>query len=454
MSALLLRRASPGPGTESDLLIVDGRISAGPIPTGAHAIDLGGRPVLPGLADHHVHLLGLAASWASVDLSPIALDEAGGLAGALRAARARRPEGWLRGVGYDVAGSGELDHRALDALDAGPVRIQDRTGIRWILDQRGLDQVLPRDPGEWPDGVERDGAGRPTGVLVRLDGWLRERLDDAPPDLAGVGAWLAGRGITAVTDAGAQNGPAELALLAAARLPQRVVGMARDVEVAGPPGIELGPVKVLLDDDRLPPLDDLAARIDQAHRSGRAVAVHCVTDVQVVLALAAGLDHRDRIEHGTYLPEGLLPALVEAAPTVVVQPGLVATRGDRYLDDHGTDERPALHRLRSLQAVGLRVAAGSDAPYGPADPWTTLAAAVDRRTPSGRVLGPDEGLDPRTALALLTGDPLDPSTPRAVRPGAPADLVILDDGWDRLAHHPDLCATLRAGVPIAGTLPA
>lgn len=452
MKALLLRRASLAPGTETDVLIVDGRISVGAPPPGTESVDLAGRPVLPGLADHHVHLLALAASWSSVELTPAALEKSGGLAAALRTARARQPKGWIRGFGYDVDGSGEIDRRHLEAIGVGPVRIQDRTGIRWVLDRRGLDEVLPPDPQDWPDGVHRDATGQPTGILVRLDGWLRERLADPAPDLAAVGRWLARRGITSVTDAGASNGPAELALFVGALLPQRVIAMTRDPEVAAPNGIELGPVKILLDDDQLPRLDDLTQRIDAAHNYGRTVAVHCVTDLQVVLALAAGLNDGDRIEHGTFLPEGLLPGLVLANPTIVTQPGLVATRGDRYLEDHEPRELPALHRLRSLQQAGLRVAASSDAPYGPADPWTTIAAAVDRRTIGGQVLGHNEGLDPRAAVQLFSGDPHDPGSSRLIEPGEVADLVILDDQWDRLAHQPRLLATLRAGELIAGQI--
>ena len=453
MNALLLQGASVRPGATTDLLIVDGRLATGPAPAGTESVDLGGRPVVAGLADHHVHLLALAASWSSVDLSPSRLDDAGGLGAALRAVRARQPDGWIRGFGYDIAGSGELDRRDLDGLGVGPVRVQDRTGILWVLDSQGLDELLPADPQRWPDGVQRDGAGTATGVLVRLDRWLRERLDPSVPDLGVVGAWLASRGVTSVTDAGADNGDAELALIAAAQLPQRVVAMVRDLHVAAPPGIEIGPIKVLLDDDRLPDIDDLAGRIEAAHAHGRTVAVHCVTEVQVALALAAGVDHRDRIEHASVVSDGGLAALVRAGPTIVTQPGLVATRGDRYLADHDPSDLAALHRLRSLLDAGLRVAASSDAPYGPADPWVGLAAAVDRRTAAGTLFGGDEAVDRLTALRLFGGDPHDPGTPRVLAAGEPADLVVLDTEWGAATPQPSVLATLRSGRLIAGRLP-
>src|SRR5699024_11148520 len=125
-------------------------------------------------------------------------------------------------------------------------------------------------------------------------------------------------------------------------------------------------------------------RVAAAHDAGRSVAVHCVTPVQLVLALSAGLDARDRIEHASLVPDELIPLLVAAGPTVVTQPGLVHTRGDRYLRDVPADEHDALYRLASLQRAGIRVAASSDAPYGSPGPWLSIHAAVRRQTAGGR----------------------------------------------------------------------
>ncbi len=457
MTALVLRRAAVAPGCETDLVIEDGRLVAAPASADVDAVDLGGRPVIAGLADHHLHLLSLAAAWGSVDCSPAALAAAGGLARHLRAARRRQRGGWLRATGYDITATGPLDAARLEDIGVGPVRVQDRTGTFWVLDRRGLDEVLPDDRQGWPPGTEVDGAGRPTGVLARSDRWLGDRVPRTTPDLAGVGRWLAGRGVTSITDAGAGNGPDELAALAAADLPQRLCTMTRDADVALDPAVAarlvLGPVKILLDDADLPGLDALTARVDGAHRRGRAVAVHCVSEVQVVLALAAGIDRRDRIEHASLVPDGLLPALARAGPTVVVQPGLVWSRGDRYLEETDTADRAGLHRLWSFRKAGLRVAASSDAPYGPADPWTGVTAAVDRRTAAGQVLGGDERVSPEQALRLFQGDPADPATRRGLRAGDAADLVVLDDAWAQVGQTPAVAATLRAGQVIAGALP-
>ena len=225
-------------------------------------------------------------------------------------------------------------------------------------------------------------------------------------------------------------------------------------DTLAPDGLGLGPVKVLLDDADLPSLDALRERFDAARAAGRSVAVHCVSDAAIVLALAAGIGRADRIEHGSLVPDDLLPVLAAADPTVVVQPVLVATKGDRYLAETPEAEHRGLHRLASLQEAGLRVAASSDAPYGDPDPWSGVAAAVARTTAGGRPFGPTEAVDPVAAVRLWCGRTDDPAAARAIAPGEPADLVVLDDGWDRLVDRPRVLATLVGGSAVSGALPA
>jgi predicted amidohydrolase YtcJ len=72
-------------------------------------------------------------------------------------------------------------------------------------------------------------------------------------------------------------------------------------------------------------------------------------------------------------------------------------------------------------AEGVAVAAGSDAPFGGADPWHVMRAATRRP----RNLGPGEAVDPIRAIGLFRGEPPAPGRPRLVAPGRPADLVLL-----------------------------
>ena len=84
------------------------------------------------------------------------------------------------------------------------------------------------------------------------------------------------------------------------------------------------------------------------------------------------------------VPVELVAALRDLGLVVVTQPSLVAARGDQYLADVDADDVAHLWRCGSLLAAGVGVAAGSDAPYGDADPWRAIAAARDRTTAVGR----------------------------------------------------------------------
>jgi predicted amidohydrolase YtcJ len=451
VTSYVLRRAATAPGVLSDLAIVDGRFATR-APGDAEIVDLGGRPTLPGLCDHHIHLMAQAAAWRSVDCSPAALADGLGLAATLRAARQRQPRGWLRGVAYDVTASGSLDRVVLDTIDVGPVRIQDRTGTLWMLDTAALAETLPASDLDRPDGVERDASGSPTGVLRRLDGWLRSRLAPDDPDLAEVGRWLAARGVTSLTDATATNGPDELALLATSGLPQKITAMTAAASWPAVEGVARGPVKIVLDEADLPDLDTLGRRVDDAHGRGRSVAFHCVDSGSLMLALACDIGPGDRIEHASLVSEDHLVLLARCGVTVVVQPGLVSTRGDRYLAETDRRDHPSLHRLGSLLAAGIPVRVSSDAPFGPIDPWTAVAAAVDRTTASGVAFGPGEAIDPGTALGLMTTGATNARLVERGPVGGCADLLVLDDDWDSLGRHPSVALTMVDGASVYSVL--
>jgi predicted amidohydrolase YtcJ len=153
----------------------------------------------------------------------------------------------------------------------------------------------------------------------------------------------------------------------------------------------VGPVKVLLDDHALPDFDDFTARIAQARRWGRGVAVHCVTAGELALSLAAfeaaAARPGDRIEHGGVIPAAAIAQLRALGLTVVTQPAFVRERGERYLAEVAPAEHPDLYRCATLLAAGVPVAGSSDAPYASPDPWAGIAAAADRRTSGGATLG-------------------------------------------------------------------
>ena len=146
----------------------------------------------------------------------------------------------------------------------------------------------------------------------------------------------------------------------------------------------------------------------------------------------------DRLEHASVLPLGLEHRLRELGVAVVTQPNFIAERGDAYAREVDAEDLEALYRCRTLLAAGVAVAGGTDAPFGIADPWRAMRAAVERRSHNGCVLGAAEALTPRAALDLFLSALHTPgAAPRQVRVGAPADLCLL--------HVPLADVTLDAG---------
>ncbi|AHH18104.1 amidohydrolase family protein [Nocardia nova SH22a] len=383
-----------------------------------------GAALLPGLHDHHIHLLALAAARESVDVGPDAV------AGAdeMRAALASAPvaHGWIRAVGYHESVAGDLDRHVLDRLLPGrPVRVQHRSGALWILNSAALARV--RDVLDESADVEREPGGAPNGRLWRYDTRLRPALPAAPPDLTAIGRLLAGYGITGVTDATPDLDSTAVALLGRAHalghLPQAITLLgAPDSEL--PEGLRRGPRKLLLRDHDLPDYDALCEVVRATHARGRAVAVHCVTRESLILTLAVleetGVLHGDRIEHAAVVPGDVAEWLARLGVRVVTQPDFLRTRAAAYRRDVARDDLPYLYPYRSLLAAGIPVCASSDAPYGEVDPWRALATAA------ARPLGPGENVPAGIGLAGYLGAADAPGTaPRRIAVGAVADVVLL-----------------------------
>jgi len=396
---------------------------------GESVLDAAGGALLPGLHDHHLHLFAWAAARKSVQCGPPAVRDREALARALRAAtHAAAPGAWIRGVGYHESVAGPLDRVALDALVPDhPLRIQQRSGELWCLNTAACRALGFDDPG---------------GRLFRGDASLRARLaPEETPSLAEVGRELARFGVTGITDATPSNGAAELAAFARAMargdLPQRLVAMGcADLPEPGAdtPRLARGALKLRLAEAALPRFEDFVAEIADAHARGRAVAVHCVTRIELVFAsaafAAAGAQFGDRIEHAAVAPPDLLEPLAALHLTVVTQPGFVATRGDAYRRDVPAHEHPYLYRCAGFVFAGIPLGGSTDAPYGDPDPWAAMRAAVDRLAPDGAPLGANESLTPERALALFTTPADAPGgAARRIEPGASADLCLLDRPW-------------------------
>ena len=445
--ALFLRRAEVYAVGTSDCRIQDGVIAqlgrGLREQPGDMVIDVRGGALIPGLADHHLHLAAMAAHDQSFDLTGRSPD----LALALLDCHPDE-NGWIRIVGYDDVTHGELDRYRLDALTGDvPTRVQHRSGALWVVNTAAASRLEVAEAAH--PGIERDGEGAPTGRLWRADHWLSDAVARSQPrrrrlSLRTVGQRLAAYGVTHVADA--TPGATHLGLVTdavvAGAVEQHVLLMAAEAQPHPHPRLRVGPVKLVVSDHEPLDLHGLVEQIRRAHATSRPVAIHCVTRAALTLTLAAfdlaGRTRGDRIEHAAVAGHELIARMAKRDLTVVTQPSLVTRRGDDYWHRSDPEDRDDLWPYASLLDAGVRAAPSSDAPYGDADPWATLAASSTRKTQSGRVLGADERVGAEVALGGMLSALDDPGGPlRAISVGAPADVVVLDRPLAEALEAPD-----------------
>ena len=450
-------------GRRVDLRLQQGRIIAMgtlvPLP-GETCLQASGGLVIPGLHDHHIHFRALARALDSIPCGPPRVSNEADLIRQLQAAAATPGSAadgpWLRGIGYHESVAGDINREWLDrVVPEQPVRIQHRSGRLWILNSMAVDQLVRRADGNG-ESLTVDTSGR----LFDQDSLLGRLLGHTSIDPERASRQLAAFGITGITDMTPGNDVDTFENFRAwqleGRLRQQVLMAGRPdlPAVSGSAWLTTGPTKVHLHDHDLIPFDTLTTLIRSSHAHARPVAVHCVTELALVYTLSAfrdaGVWPGDRIEHASVTPASVLSELRDLGLLVVTQPNFIAERGDQYRQDIPQQEHDSLYRCASFQQHGIPLAAGSDAPFGSADPWASMRAAVLRQTAAGHVLGEAEKLSPEAALALFLGHLEAPENTRRLTPGAPADLCILEQPWSRIRSQ--LQATAPSPVTVRATL--
>ncbi len=503
MSSILLRevrlvpvgpiRASSAP---LDVRIVDAIVSdiaAGLEPAADEVVlDTGGRWLIPGLWDAHVHLTQWALMTQRLDLaSATSAEHASGI---VAQAVADLPAGWtgvVQGWGHRsatwprrptvaeldaVSGqhpvvliSGDCHHawansRALELLGLHP-----RQGV---VEEREWFEALPR-LGDLPgvadlervglaDAVRRANAA---GVVGITD------MEFSPGHLR----WPS-RVVEGITGLRVRTAvyPERLAEVTAA-------GLRTGQVLDGLGLVTMGPLKIISDgslntrtawchepyadaaDLRHPrgvrnhPPAELADLLGRAWQAGLGAAVHAIGDAAVsdvldVLADVPGggagraVGPGISIEHAQLVDPADLPRMAALGVTASVQPA-------HLLDDRAVtmqcwpDRADRCFALRSFTEAGVPLALGSDAPVAALDPWLAMAAAVWRGADGEPAWNPDESLTAPQALAASVDGR------GTVAVGSPADLALLDDDPLR-EQDPAQSATVLRSMTVAATVTA
>ncbi|MFT4571270.1 MAG: putative amidohydrolase YtcJ [Hyphomicrobiaceae bacterium] len=432
---------------------------------------------------------------------------------------AKPDDDWIFGFGYDDTLLGEGRHPTRDDLDAvskdRPIFILHVSGHMGVANSAALAAFDLDENSVDPDGglIEREpNSRRPSGVLYETACEpLRERSVDV--GFSDKRAALA-RALELYTQAGvttAQNGLATETLIDGlvlgariAAIPLRLVlwpdwdaseKLARD-EMGVEEGafLRLGATKLIADgsiqgytaflrepyyraathgpyanaDWRGEPTLKRGVLIDRVTTlfgQGRQVAIHGNGDAAIDMILDAV-----EIARAAYPGEGRRTILIHAqtmrndqierARELEVTPSFFAAHiwywGDRHRDVFLGPERAArISPLASADAAGLRYTTHLDTPVVPMDPWLSAAAAIERRTASGAVLGSAERISAERALRSMTIDAawqvFREEDVGSIEVGKLADLIVLDR--DPVASTTNLAevkvlATIVGGVPI------
>jgi hypothetical protein len=185
-------------------------------------------------------------------------------------------------------------------------------------------------------------------------------------------------------------------------------------------------------------LEELTARIVDAHCSGWTVAAHAIGDRAVDVALDAfeaaqaarprpGVRHR--IEHAGIVREDQLARFRALGVTPVPQLRFLHEMGQVFLETVGGEREALVYRHRSFLEAGVRVPGSSDRPVAAGAPLLGMQSMVQRSTAAGRVMSPAERVDAATALRAYTVDAAwiagDEDIRGTLEPGKLADLVLL-----------------------------
>jgi predicted amidohydrolase YtcJ len=456
-------------------------------------IDGGGRTVVPGFNDAHLHLFSLIRKLLSVDLSPASVRSIADIKEVIRRKALSTPAGkWLSGTDYNEFYLAEKRHPTRQDIDEAapnhPVVLSHRSLHACVLNSPALALAGINKDTEEPPGarIERDpSTGEPNGVLYEMLGYIRSRV--MPPfsdgeiaeGVARADRLLLSCGITSLQEATVSNDLKRWQAISefkrAGGLRSRVRMMAgaparRQFEEAGlktgsgDNRMGLGAVKIMVTratGELNPPREELKRLALESHRAGFQLAFHAEEEA-VVAAVIETLEYvdsrspvlgrRHRIEHCSECPPYLLERLKKLGAVIVTHPASIYYNGERYLATVPESQFPWLYRIRSPLENGVVVAAASDAPVVPVNPFMGIYGAVTRQAASGQVLLPEERISATPALALYTVNAayasFEENIKGSITPGKLADMVVLSDDPTRVP--PEKIKDIKVEMTIIG----
>jgi predicted amidohydrolase YtcJ len=167
------------------------------------------------------------------------------------------------------------------------------------------------------------------------------------------------------------------------------------------------------------------------HMNGDAAAEQALRAIEKAIARHGRADHRPVFIHASYLRPDQIRRLkaVGGVPSFLTS-GLIPG-GDTVVKLWGEQRAANAMAAMSMQRAGIPFTFSHDAPVSP-QPWVLalVDAGVNRRTPSGRVIGPQQRVSPYLGLKAVTAHAAwqikEENTKGTLEVGKLADLVILE----------------------------
>ena len=185
--------------------------------------------------------------------------------------------------------------------------------------------------------------------------------------------------------------------------------------------------------------EELKALAIKAHAAGLRVCMDGVGDhgIDVVLdAYEAALaehpvaDHRMRVEHCCYVTPEIRARLKKLGVIDSSATGFMHDLGDAYIDNRGEAAMDHMWPHRTMIDEGRASPGHSDAPVCSHNPWLAMWSMVNRKTDTGRAIGPSQAITVTEALHAYTTLGAHAGGEEAIKGslevGKLADIAVLD----------------------------
>lgn len=453
-------------------------------------IDLGGKTLMPGFIDAHLHFINYGVFQLDIDCKP-SITSIEDLLTALKERAAVTPKGkWIRASGFNETTLKEKRYPTIDELDSvsteHPIVITRTCSHIGVVNHHALSlaNITENTPNPAGGIIEKDENEQFTGRLIEMAYMnfndiavytpeeLTEAMQIAEKD------FLA-QGITSVHDAGTFDAQSFRMLQQASNnreIKIRIYAMiaslndckrftenmleAGVVTGTGDDHFKIGPAKLFTDGSSTGPTiatregytsnpdyngilyyseDEIYEVLGKAHSMGYQITVHAQGDKAIEMYLNVveralrehpRENHRHRIEHAGISTIDLQRRMKDLGVIPIPNPAFPYEFGHIYQEHYG-ERTNYMYPSKDFLDTGILCAAGSDSPVTTFNPMIGVHTAVNRQIFDGTQFGPQQKIALLDILKMYTYNAayasFEENIKGSIEVGKLADLIVLDE---------------------------